>query len=209
MDLPGALVANHASWLDIVVLTRAARVFFVSKAEVAGWPVIGAIARAIGTVFIERRAVEARRQQEVLRARLLRGDRMCIFPEGTSTDGRRVLRFKTALFGVFFEPDLHETLWVQPVSMIYRAPEGLPKAAYGWWGKMDFGAHLAAILAHSTGGSVEVVFHPPLKASDFADRKALADRAGALVREGFEARAGTDGSAGIGGGRGRPAPGRA
>jgi lyso-ornithine lipid O-acyltransferase len=185
---PGALVANHAGWLDIVVLMRATRVFFVSKSDVEGWPGIGLIARTIGTVFIERRPLEAKRQAAVLHTRLARGDRMVIFPEGTSTDGRRVLPFKSALFGVFFAPDLHERLWLQPVSIVYRAPEGMPPAFFGWWGGMEFGPHLQAVLALSRGGWVEVVFHPPLRAADFADRKALAARAEVLVRSAVEDR---------------------
>jgi 1-acyl-sn-glycerol-3-phosphate acyltransferase len=184
MAHPGALVANHASWLDIVVLMRATRVFFVSKSEVSGWPVIGFIGRAIGTMFIERRPVEARRQTEALHARLRRGDRLCIFPEGTSTDGAEVLPFKSALFGVFLAPDLHGALWVQPVSVRYRPRPGLPEAFYGWWGDMDFGSHLKAVLASSSGGVVDVAFHAPLRAADFANRKALADAACAAVRAG-------------------------
>jgi lyso-ornithine lipid O-acyltransferase len=194
MEHPGALVANHASWLDIVVLMRATRIFFVSKAEVGGWPGIGTIGRAIGTIFIERRPSEAKRQQAVLLARLSRGDRMVIFPEGTSTDGRRVLPFKSALFGVFFEPALEGRMWVQPVSIVYRAPSGLPAVFYGWWGTMDFGAHLRDVLALSRGGRVEVTFHPPLRAADFDGRKALADRAGAVVRAEVERRLGRAGS---------------
>lgn len=187
MGGPGALVANHASWIDIVVLMRAMRVFFVAKSEVSGWPVIGAIGRAIGTMFITRRPVEARAQTRALHARLKRGDRLCLFPEGTSSDGQRVLPFRSALFEVFFAPDLHGVLQVQPVSIVYRPRADLPAAFYGWWGEMDFGDHLAAVLARSRDGVVTVVFHPPLAATDFAGRKALAGAAEALVREGFDA----------------------
>lgn len=183
----GALVANHASWLDIVTLHGVARVFFVSKAEVEGWPVIGPLGRAIGTQFIERRAVEAKRQTEALRARLLRGDRLCIFPEGTSSDGRRVLPFKSALFGVFFEPETRDLLWVQPVSLGYRPGPGLPADFYGWWGDMEFGGHLLSVLALSRGGEIRVVFHAPLRPTDFGDRKAMATMAGAEVSCGFHA----------------------
>lgn len=187
MTHPGALVANHASWVDIVALQAAAQAFFVSKAEVAGWPVIGAIGRAIGTLYIERRPVEAGRQTEALRLRLARGDRLVIFPEGTSTDGARVLPFKSALFGVFLDPALRGSVWIQPVSLRYRPAPGLPAGFYGWWGDMDFGAHLAALLARSAGGVVEVAFHPPLRPADFADRKALAEAAFAAVRAGHAA----------------------
>lgn len=184
MDHPGAIVANHSSWLDIVVLMRATRLFFVSKAEVSGWPGIGHIGRAIGTMFIERRPAEARRQAQALHGRLQRGDRLCLFPEGTSTDGARVLPFKSALFEPFFAPDLRDLIWVQPVTIAYRAPPGLPPHFYGWWGDMDFGAHLRDVLALSRGGVVEVTFHPPLRAADFPGRKPLADAACAAVRAG-------------------------
>ena len=185
MRHPGAVVANHASWIDIVAMMRAMRIFFVSKAEVGGWPVIGGIGRAIGTMFIDRRPVEARRQTEALHARLIRGDRLCIFPEGTSTDGARVLPFKSALFEVLFAPDLRDRLWVQPVSIVYRPAEGLPREIYAWWGDMDFAAHAAGLLALSEGGLVTVAFHPPLRAADFPDRKALAAAAEAAVRAGW------------------------
>lgn len=185
MAHPGALVANHSSWLDIVALMAATRVFFVSKAEVAGWPVIGAIGRAIGTMFIERRAVEAKRQTEALHARIARGDRLAIFPEGTSSDGGRVLPFKTALFAVFFAPDLHGVVWVQPASLRYRPGPGLPATFYGWWGDMDFGSHLKGLLLRSTGGVVDVTFHPALRAADFSERRTLAAAAEAAVRGGL------------------------
>jgi lyso-ornithine lipid O-acyltransferase len=191
MGRPGALVANHASWLDILVLMRACRTFFVSKAEVRRWPGIGAVGRAIGTVFIERRPLEAKRQREVLFARLIRGDRMAIFPEGTSTDGLRVLRFKSTLFDVFFAPELRETVWIQPVTLVYHAPEGLPPAFYGWWGDMDFMESARSVLALSRGGRVEAVFHEPLRVRDFAGRKAVAATAEEAVRAGLASRAGS------------------
>lgn len=185
MQGPGAIVANHASWLDIVALLAGAPVAFVSKSEVAGWPVIGAIGRAIGTVFIDRRATQARRQSEVLLHRLWRGDRLGLFPEGTSTDGRRVLPFKSSLFSVFFVDGLDGCVRVQPVSIRYRARADLPRDFYGWWGDMGFAGHLRDVLAFSCGGRVRVTYHPALRASDFASRKELAIAAEASVRAGF------------------------
>ncbi len=178
----GAIVANHGSWLDIFVLNAVDRVFFVSKSEVAGWPGIGWLARATGTVFIARRGVEARAQQDVFEARLRAGHRLLFFPEGTSTDTRRVLPFKSTLFAAFLAPDLRERIAIQPATVIYHAPPGRDPRFLGWWGDMAFAPHLLAVLAAPRGGRVEVVLHAPAPVSAFADRKALARWAEGRVR---------------------------
>ena len=178
----GAVVANHASWLDIFVLNAVDRVCFVSKAEVSGWPGIGWLARATGTLFITRRGTEARAQQAALAARLRTGQRILFFPEGTSTDTRRILPFKSTLFAALFAPGLAGTARVQPVTVVYRPPAGADLRFYGWWGDMGFGPHLVAVLAMARGGRVEVVRHAPLAVDAFADRKALAARCEAAVR---------------------------
>jgi 1-acyl-sn-glycerol-3-phosphate acyltransferase len=181
------MVANHASWLDIFTLNALARIYFVSKAEVARWPGIGWLARATGTVFIERRASAAKAQRDVFHERLARGHRLLFFPEGTSTDGRRVLPFKSTLFDAFFDEAHREDVWIQPVTVNYRAPEGADPRYYGWWGDMDFGSHFAMVLAARRQGSVEVVFHDPVRVDDFDDRKALARHLEEVVARGFEA----------------------
>jgi lyso-ornithine lipid O-acyltransferase len=184
----GAFVANHSSWIDIVALQRAAAPFLVSKAEVRAWPVVGHIGRAIGTMFVDRRPAEAKRQEAELLERLARGDQMALFPEGTSTDGMRVLPFKSTLFGAFFAPGLRQAIAVQPVTIAYRAPPGLPPTFYGWWGEMEFASHARDVLARSTGGIVELTFHQPLPLADYTDRKALAQAADSAVRAGLERR---------------------
>ncbi|MDX2485171.1 MAG: lysophospholipid acyltransferase family protein [Pseudodonghicola sp.] len=183
----GAIVANHSSWLDIFTLNACKRIYFVSKAEVANWPGIGILARATGTVFIERDRRQARAQTAVFVERLAAGHKLLFFPEGTSTDGLRVLPFKSTLFGAFFADPLRETLKVQPVSVIYHAPKGQPVRFYGWWGDMEFGPHLLKTLSAPRQGRVELVYHTPLKVSEFQNRKALAATAEALVRAGLEA----------------------
>lgn len=148
----GALVANHASWLDIFVLNALSRIYFVSKAEVAGWPAIGWLARATGTLFIERDPKQARAQAQQMEDRLRAGHRLLFFPEGTSTDGLRVLPFKPTLFAAFFGQNQPPGLQVQPVSVSYHAPAGAPARLYAWWGDMDFGSHLLTVLAAPCGG---------------------------------------------------------
>lgn len=174
MDRPGAIVANHSSWLDIFALNAGERVYFVSKSEVAGWPGIGWLAKATGTVFINRDRREAAAQKELFEARLEAGHKLLFFPEGTSTDGQRVLPFKPTLFAAFFSERLREFMWVQPATVIYHAPEGAEPRFYGWWGDMDFGSHLLAILGAKRQGKVEVFWHEPVRVADFAERKSLA-----------------------------------
>ncbi len=185
MRSPGALVANHASWLDIFALNALERVYFVAKSEVAGWPGIGWLARATGTVFINRSGREARAQTLLFEARLRAGHRLVFFPEGTSTDGLRVLPFKTTLFAAFFAHGLDTVLHVQPVTIRYHAPHGMDARFYGWWGTMTFGGHLLRVLAQRRHGRAEVVFHDPVPVRDFGGRKALASHCEAQVRAGL------------------------
>ncbi len=182
----GAIVCNHSSWLDIFTLNAASRVFFVSKAEVSAWPVIGLIARSTGTVFIERRSSHAKKHKTQFEERLMSGDRLLFFPEGTSTDSRRVLPFKSTLFAAFFAPHLADTMWIQPVSVIYRAPKGEDARFYGWWGDMEFFPHFLATLAAKRSGGAEIVFHAPVKVADYKDRKSLTQHCELAVRSGLE-----------------------
>ena len=182
---PGAVVANHSSWLDIFALNARKRIYFVSKAEVAGWPGIGWLARATGTVFIERDRRKAADHIKVFRDRLAAGHKLLFFPEGTSTDGLRVLGFKPTLFAAFLDPQLRGTLQIQAVSVIYLPPAGADPRLYGWWGDMDLAPHLLSTLAASPQGQVVVKYHPPIAVADFADRKALARRLEDQVRSGL------------------------
>lgn len=183
----GAIVANHASWLDIFALNARKRIYFVSKSEVAGWPGIGWLARATGTVFIRRDRRDTLDQIAVFKARLQSGHKLLFFPEGTSTDGLQVLPFKPTLFAAFLDPALRDWMRIQPVTVRYRAPDGADPRFYGWWGDMGFGPHLLATLAARRQGAVCVIYHPPVDVRDFANRKALAGALEASVRAGLTA----------------------
>jgi len=182
MTQRGAVVANHSSWLDIFALNARKRVYFVSKAEVANWPGIGWLARATGTVFIERDRKKAREQTKLFEERLSGGHKLLFFPEGTSTDNLRVLPFKSTLFAAFFTDELRDFMYVQPVSVIFHAPKGQPDRFYGWWGDMDFAPHLLKTLGARRQGSVELIYHAPARVSDFANRKELASYCEEAVR---------------------------
>lgn len=182
MGRMGAVVANHSSWLDIFALNACQRVYFVSKAEVAGWAGIGWLARATGTVFIRRDPREAAAQKALFEERLRAGHHLLFFPEGTSTDGRRVLPFKSTLFSAFFSENLGREMRIQPVSVIYRAPKGEDARFYGWFANMSLAPHLMLVLSRARQGEVEVVFHEPVQVNEFESRKALAAHCERAVR---------------------------
>lgn len=188
LDGAGAMVSNHVSWIDIFALNAVGPVYFVSKSEVAGWPGIGWLARATGTLFIERERRSADAQTRMFRTRLIAGHRLLFFPEGTSTDGLQVLPFKTTLFQSFFAADLKPRAAVQPVTLIYEAPQGADPRLYGWWGDMDFGPHLLRVLAAPRQGRVSILRHPPERVVTAPSRKALAGACEGAVRSGLERR---------------------
>ncbi|RJL19534.1 lysophospholipid acyltransferase family protein [Paracoccus siganidrum] len=184
MDGPGAVVANHSSWLDILTMNAAMPVFFVSKAEVAGWPGINILTRVTNTHFVVRDPRLARQQAEEFAARIRAGHRLLFFPEGTSSDGRRVLPFKPTLFQGFLDPGLPRDLAIQPMSVTYHAPPGADPRFYGWWDDMELGAHLLTVLSAPRQGDVVVRLHTPVPVAGHS-RKTLAAQTEAEVRAGF------------------------
>ncbi|MDO6729452.1 lysophospholipid acyltransferase family protein [Marinovum sp. 2_MG-2023] len=182
----GAFVANHVAWLDVFMLNSARDLYFVAKSEVAKWPGIGFLARATGTLFIARARREAKVQQDLFRSRLLSGHHLLFFPEGTSTDSCRVLPFKPTLFAAFFDEALCHEMHIQPITLVYHAPAGGDPRFYGWWGDMDFGSHLLAMLATRKHGWAEVIFHDPVRVDDFSNRKSLALDLEQTVRRALE-----------------------
>lgn len=182
----GAMVANHVSWLDIFGLNALDRIYFVAKSEVAGWPGIGWLARATGTVFVERKSSAAHQQKTQFTKRLEYGHKLLFFPEGTSTDGHRVLPFKSTLFAAFFDDAHADEAHLQPVTQIYTSPKGRDEKFFGWWGSADFGPHFLAVLAAPGGGQLKVIFHTPVAVAEASDRKDLAKRLEFAVRSGMD-----------------------
>jgi 1-acyl-sn-glycerol-3-phosphate acyltransferase len=182
---PLLIVSNHASWLDVVVLSAVAPVSFVAKKQVSSWPFFGSLARLQRTVFVDRERRHATgNSRDDMQQRLKSGDILVLFPEGTSSDGRRVLPFKSS----FFAAAEIEGVLVQPVSLAYRGHRNLPMnrrllPSYAWYGDMELAPHLFQALA--TGPvEVAVIFHEPLSLSGENNRKALARHAEEQVRRG-------------------------
>lgn len=187
---PTLYVANHASYLDIPVLSRRLQGAFVAKSDVAHWPLFGIISRLTGTIFVSRQLAEARVQGERIRAHLAAGGNLLLFPEGTSTDGSGVAPFKAAPFDLAAGRG-KETV-VQPVSIAYpRYADGTPltgslRELYCWYGDMTLLPHLLKVFA-LRGAEVELRFHPPVHASQFPGRKALARHSQEQVAAGVAA----------------------
>ena len=188
---PTLFVANHTSYLDIEILGASAPLSFVSKADVAGWPVFGWLAKLQRTVFIDRQRRSVSRQRNAIADRLKAGGNLVLFPEGTSGDGQRVLPFKSALFAAVLDAAQAHGVTVQPVSVAYLRLDGLPlgrawRPYFAWYGDMEMLPHLWAMLGlgHLT---VAVDFHAPVRAADFASRKELAEHCERVISAGLAA----------------------
>jgi len=184
-------VSNHSSYIDVVVLGSLIPGSFVAKAEVNGWPLIGLMARIQNTVFIERRAVRARTQSNVLRDRLETGSNLILFPEGTSSDGQRTLPFKSSLFSIAETPlpDGHFPV-IQPVSIVATEIGGLPmgrawRPYYAWYGDMTLVKHVWEFFKIGAF-TIDVIFHPPVTVKDFGDRKLLSDHCQRVITKGVD-----------------------
>lgn len=186
---PGALlVANHVSYFDASAMGSCGNMGFIAKAEVAGWPIFGAMAKLGNCVFINRNIRSgAGRDAMLIQGQLETGTNLALFPEGTSWDGVKILPFKSALFGAAEAKDGTEYL-VQPVSQTYRRIWGLPmdrrtRPHFAWYGDMDFIPH--KWMAYATG-PFEVVerFHAPVRPSEFGSRREMAAWCEEVIRRG-------------------------
>jgi 1-acyl-sn-glycerol-3-phosphate acyltransferase len=182
-------VSNHVSWADILVIGSIAPVAFVAKREVASWPLVGVTARLQRTVFVDR----SRRHQtgqaigEIVQ-RLAGGTPVVLFAEGTSSDGNRVLPFRSALVGTVEEAGAHleRGILIQPMSIGYTALHGIPmgrqhRPLVAWYGDLDFMPHIRAFIARGAVDAV-VSYGTPVAADGAADRKAMTKSLEGTVR---------------------------
>ena len=167
-------VSNHLSWLDIIAFGGALRMAFISKNEVAQWPIVGMLARIGGTIFIDRESRRAAHGQvDQLGSALQRRRPIMLFPEGTTNDGITVFPFRPALFASVAPPP--DGIRVQPVVIDYGS--AAPNIA--WTGDEPLGPNLKRALGRKGRLRVELRFLEPLPPSN--DRKVLAGEAHARV----------------------------
>jgi len=182
-ERPLLIASNHVSWTDIMVLGATADVHFIAKAEVAGWPLFGWLAKLQRTVFIDRaRPRSAGEQAGAIAARLANGEPMVLFAEGTTSDGNRLLPFKSSLFAAA-QMALGENGdgAVQPVAIAYTRLHGMKmsrreRMKLSWIGDQSLVPHLLALLG---GGGVDVELHfgEPIAFGPGIDRKHVAREA--------------------------------
>ncbi len=189
------LVSNHTSWLDITGLSAVAPVSFVAKKEVGRWPFVSSLARLQRTVFVdrERRSAVVDTTNEIM-TRLAQGDTVVLFAEGTSSDGKRVLPFKTSLFAAAKPPAkgvadaaAGSDVVVQTLSLVYTRLHGVPlnrwvRPLVGWFGDMEMQSHAWSLLKAGPL-DVRIRIGAPIPLEAFADRKDLARRSEAEIRE--------------------------
>jgi lyso-ornithine lipid O-acyltransferase len=190
-ERPLLIVANHTSWLDISVITAVAPVVFVAKREVAAWPIFGLLARLQRTVFVDRsRRHKTQEVNSEIAQRLADGDPVVLFAEGTSSDGNRVLAFRTALVGsardAIAAAGNVKRVWIQPLSVAYTAMLGLPldrqsRRRVAWYGDASLWPHLRQLVAR---GAIDVTvsWGDHVVFDEFSDRKAVAARLEGDVR---------------------------
>jgi 1-acyl-sn-glycerol-3-phosphate acyltransferase len=154
-DAPTIVLSNHVSWLDIPVIGSLHPLSFIAKSEVEGWPVVGLFAKLQRTVFIDRQRRKATAEvNDALAHRLVKGEAIVLFAEGTTSDGNRLLPFRSSLVGAAQTALMHdsvERVYLQPLAVSYIRRNGLPvtrrdRPFIAWYGDMDLGPHLKMFI---------------------------------------------------------------
>ncbi len=171
---PVLFVCNHSSWVDVVALGAALPGCFIAKGDVARWPVINWVAWLGRTIFVTRARDTVAREQRELEGRLAAGDNIILFPEGTTSDGNRVLPFAPAFLALAFCPARPT---VQPVTIVYDQLDGRPvhdedRAEIAWYGDMELAPHFLK-LARRNSFRATILLDEPVPAGMHANRKTL------------------------------------
>ncbi len=183
---PTLFISNHSSYVDILVLGTFVPARFVAKQEVARWPIMGWLATNQGTLYIDRNRNAIAEGTDKLIEYLDKGESLILFPEGTTSDGCRILPFGSS----FFDVAIKKNVVVQPITITYAGWDRLPMPRYmrkfcGWFSP-DI-ALLPHLWAIAQWGTVQVIveLHPPLKVETYTTRKELAQVSFLAVQRGL------------------------
>jgi 1-acyl-sn-glycerol-3-phosphate acyltransferase len=178
---PFFLVANHLSYLDMVVLTSQTGCIYVARGDVEHWPVVGFLSKSMYVIFIDRKSGrDTVRVNRLISHAIEMGDAVAMFAESRISAGKDVEPFKSALI----EPAVAAKLPVYYATLGYETLPGDPPASeiVGWWRPESFLYHLGRLLRHR-GVIARVRFGDEPLCGD--DRKELAPRLHAAVRANF------------------------
>ena len=183
-DRPLLIIPNHTTYLDIIGLGSLTSLSFTPKSEIRSWPIIGWMCILSDCVFIERRPAYMQEAAAEMKAKLARGKVLCIFGEGTTTDGIHIKPFKSG----FFSLAIDQHLPVQPVSVAYthfgnRLISLTNREEIAWIGDATLLRHMWHILSEPNV-HVVVQAHPVIPAGTYADRKLLAHACEVAVKKG-------------------------
>jgi len=196
-ERPVIFVSNHSSWVDVAAIGGVVPAVFVAKDDVRTWPVISTVARLGRTIFVSRQRGTTGRERDDMTTRLMLEDNLILFPEGTSSDGSRVLPFLSSFFAIakpMVRADAADgdsalpSPIVQPVSIVYDRLDGLPvgrarRSVFAWYGDMDLAPHVWQMTRWRSMRAT-VMLHEPLDPLDYPSRKALAAAAWKAVADG-------------------------
>ena len=177
INSPIVLISNHASYLDIIILGSLFKTSFIAKKEISKWPLLGILAKLQNTIFIDRRVSSLKKQENQIIKHLNEKKNLVIFPEGTSSDGNRVLPFKSSLFNIF-EKNLNSKILVQTITIVYKKINGIPmnrieRKNITWHSNMDLIPNIFNVLK-KLSIEVEIIFNDEFLPSKEYDRKKLA-----------------------------------
>ena len=186
---PALFVANHISYLDITAIGSEVDASFVSRADIREWPIFGYLSTLQRTIYVDRQPKYARQQMTELARRLAEGDRLILFPEGTSSDGNSILPFKSSLFAAAALRVDDAAVPIQPISIAYTRLDGLPlgrlmRPLYAWYGDMEFAPHFWQLLGYGKF-KVDITIHEPVTLEAFESRKQLARHCESTIVRGF------------------------
>lgn len=140
---PVILVANHISWSDIHALNSIVPIRFIAKAEIRDWPIFGYLVSKANTLFIDRSIKrDAKRTLDSAVASLLQGDKLCFFPEGTTTDGSTLMRFKSSLIQAAIEAKAT----IHPVAIRYPDEYNQPNIQIAYAGETTLTQSMSNVL---------------------------------------------------------------
>ena len=177
INFPILLISNHASYLDIIILGSLFKTSFVAKKEIEKWPLLGILARLQNTIFIDRKISSLKIQENKVLEHLNEKKNLVIFPEGTSSDGNRVLPFKSSLFNIF-EGNLNSKISLQTITIVYKKINGIPlnhleRKNITWHSNMDLIPNIFNIL-RKLSIEVEIIFNDEFLPNKKYDRKKIA-----------------------------------